>query len=1007
VRPFDPKTYLVDVLSPYVGPSATDLPDLFVRYLLEPGDSDDAAIASRMAEVKALWDKRLEHAKYGQLIRTLSAEHLEAELTLCDPGERSRLAKKAADRDRDRTKKAADALASWRGLLAEHVKANQGLDPGRRGQLERMATKQGLDMAVVKRELDGAPIAKMPDVLEPARRQRVRKALSELAQAVGEPRLSLSLYHALGLDLTADGGAVQERYEAAVRENSQRKIGDTATLHKTLLSEVKLLLIDADPRSYREGLVLDIKEEMEFEGAEKAASGNKIDATEAEQLLRRTLELGLTRELGQRVITEIAKENGASVETGAAVDYIACPSCNTPHPRPSAPSACGSCGTALFISCPKEGCGTRNDATASRCSNCGTDLHRYTAATRRLTTLPAMLAEGNVAAASDELAEITRVLGDAGVPADLRRRVEEADRRAQSEWDAVESAIGTRRLFAARAAVRRLQKDARDVVGPSGDKPAIRAKEIERRLAELDQVLVRARASSGDARERALVQALGLAADCDEASATLDAIVPEPPGEVQAKMSSTGPVLTWAPSPTIGARYAVRRVDVRGAATSDLGDTSETSFDDRDAPTGAFVRYDVTTTRGTSRSSASSSLPLTVAREVAGLSLADADGEVRLTWQPVPASARVLVFRRDASGGDEREIVADRGGLVDRTVRNGKRYGYRVCVEYAGDGSQTQRTGGLTVFGQPAPPPEAVSELGIRQLPDGALIEFASPPIGSVTVLRCDSEPEVEPGAMTDPARLSDLGRVLPTDARGARDKSPGGICWYLPITIAGGTAVIGHPRRHLALTDIANVKAVERPNEVKVTWEWPEGVRIAKVIWRRDRQPSGPDDADADSAWVRLGEYRDHGGFAIEARGQQPVFLAVVPGIRVDGDLLAGTMIPRGARASVRPSTKIDLRYEVRRTGMRKKRLEVQVHAPIGAETPGLVLVARNGDLLPRHASDGEVVARLGGGEPLTSTIDIGGRPKPLMVRLFLGSAGAAGGYQLFDPTPDDLLIS
>jgi len=1007
MRSFDPKSYLVDVLGPYVGASGGALPNLFERYLLDATDSDDAAIVDRLGDVKALWDKRREHPKYGAMIRTLSEEHLEAELTLCDPGERARLAEESADRDRERRRRAADALAGWRSVLADYVQARGGLDPTHRAQLERMAAKEGLDPAIVRRELDAAPEAKMPDVLDPGRRRRVRKALAELAQAVGEPRLSLSLYHALGLEITEDGGLVQERYEAALRENGQRAIGSMTTLYKNVLAETKLLLVDADPRSYIEGLVLDVKDELFVEGAKAAASGNVIDEMEAEHLLKRAVGLGLTPELGRRVIAELAKDNNVSVRTGAAVDYIACPSCNAPHARAGAPSSCERCGTGLFVTCPAEGCGTRNQATAARCSSCATDLHRYTEATRRLATLPAAVSEGRVAAAAEELVEIARVLGDNAVPADLRRRVEDAERAAYSHWAAIEAAIGARRLYAARAALRRLQKSGRDVVGPSGDLPASRAREVERRLAELDGVLARARAASGAAREQALVQALELAADCEEATAALDAMPLEPPGPPRATMGAAGPVVTWAPSPTIASRYAVRRTDMRTGLSAELGVTTEASFDDRDAPTAAFVRYDVTTVRGNSRSSTVSSDPLTVTREVEQLSLADADGEVRIVWRPVPASARVLVFRRDAQSADEQEIVADRGGLVDRTVRNGRRYGYRICVEYAGDGAAAQRTSGLTVYGQPAPPPEGIEELTVSSAPDGVVVGFAPPPTGSVTVLRCDAEPEIEPGATVDPGRLAEIGRALPGDGRGARDGAPSGICWYLPITIAGGTAVAGTARRHLALADIANVKAVQRTDEVRVTWEWPAGVRLAKVVWRRDRQPSGPDDPDADAAWVRLGEYRDRGGFALDARGPKPVFLAVVPGIRVDGELLAGTAIPRGARAALRPTAKIDLRYDVRRTGMRKKRLEVRVHAPNGAETPGLVLVARSGDLLPRHASDGEVVARLGGGEPLTSTIDLAKRPRPLTVRLFLGSTGAAGGYQLFDPTVDDLLIS
>ncbi len=1006
MRPFDAKSYLVDVLGPYAGGSGTDTPDLFERYLLEPSDNDDAAIATRLGDVKALWDKRIEHPKYGQLIRTLLAAHLEAELTLCDPGERGRLAAESADRERERTHKTAQALENWRNLVAEHVRARGGLDPAQRGQLERMATKQGLDPGLVKRELDKVPVAKMPDVLDKARRQRVRKSLSELARDMGEPRLALSLFHAVGLEVTQEGALVLERYESVSKENNQRKIGTTASLFKTVLAEVKLLLIDADPRSYIEGLVADVKEDMEFQGV-AAASDNVIDPEEAEQLLRTALELGLTPELGQRVVRELAQQNGVSIQTGAAVDYVACPSCNRPHPRQSAPESCTRCATALFVVCPADECNTRNEATAAHCSRCGIDLHRYTDATRRLVALSGAVSDGRVAWATGELAEIARVLGDAKVSAEVRRTVEDAERSARTQWTRIESAIADRRLFAARTELRTLRKQAGDVAGPSGDYPAVRLEEVERRLVELDAALTRARAASGSAREQALVDALGLAADCAEAAAALNAIAPEPTGRVDIQMGPRGPVVSWLPSPTIAARYTLQRTDVRTGAVTSLGETADTTLDDGDAATGALVRYEVSTIRGESRSPASASPPLIVAREVEGLSMADGDGEVRVTWQPVPSSARVLVFRKDASGGEEQELVADRSGLVDRSVENGRRYGYRIIVEYSRDGAQTQRTTGLTVFGQPAPPPEGIEELTVRAVPNGVMIEFEPPPIGSIAVLRCSEEPKVALGESVDPERLTDFGQVLATEGRGARDTSSGGICWYLPITIAGGTAVSGRARRHLALTEIANVKAVQHAREVRVTWEWPDRVRLAKVIWRHDCQPDGPDDPAAESAWMRLGEYRDHGGFVIEAPGTSPVFIAVVPGIRADGALLAGTTIPRAARAVIRPTTKVDLRYNVRRTGMRKKRLEVRVEAPIGSDPPGLVLVVRPGDLLPRHASDGEVIARLGGGEPLTSTVDLDGRSRPLAVRLFLSSTGASGGFQLSDPTPDDLLIS
>jgi hypothetical protein len=127
---------------------------------------------------------------------------------------------------------------------------------------------------------------------------------------------------------------------------------------------------------------------------------------------------------------------------------------------------------------------------------------------------------------------------------------------------------------------------------------------------------------------------------------------------------------------------------------------------------------------------------------------------------------------------------------------------------------------------------------------------------------------------------------------------------------------------------------------------------------------------------------------------------------MRVDGELVCGTSIPKTARADVRPTAKARLAYAVKRTGVRKRRLDVEVEVPEGVAAPSLVLVGRPGDLLPRTASEGDVLARLGGGAPLSSSVDISGRSRPLTVRLFLESSSAASTFQVFDPGVQELLI-
>lgn len=1006
MKPLDPGRFLAQTLRPFTVGDRSGLPDLFERYLLEPSDTDDAAIAARLADVKALWSKGVEHPRYGTLVKSLLAAHGEAELTLLDPSERASLAREAEESAQRERKNAEAALRQWRGVLAERV-AGGGLTPNLRAQLEKLGEGMGVDPTVLQRELDAAPVATPPKLLPDDVRRQIGSLLSEHAREAKEERVGLSLFHALGLEgITEDVAAIQQRYEAMSAETSRSAIGQAATIAKNVLANVKLYLLDADPRAYIESLVSDVTEKMAVEGA-LAAADSTIDPVEAESLKQSAMRLGLTADLARRVITEIARDNGATIEATGSVDYVSCPVCNSPHPRPSAPDACKRCGTALFIVCPADGCGARNDATALRCYVCQADLHRYAEATRRLQRIGPAADDGRLAWAASEIREITAVLGADSVPAELRQRVERRLAEAQAEWHGIEEAVAARRLFAARGALRRMASKAVDVPNSAGDAPATQLAEVERRIDEAQALLEEARTATGAARESALVRAVGTAADFDEAVRALGAIPPEPPGIPSAQLQDAGVVVEWQPSVTHGAQYELRRIDANTNAVDELGATTGTRFDDRGAPSGALVRYEVATVRGQARSQTVRSGVVLVAREAGDVRVAELDGEIRLSWGSLPASARALV-RRTAPDGVVTELDADRTGLVDREVENGRRYAYEVAVEYVAPGGPRQRTAGATVYGQPAAPPEGLEELRIREVGGTLTIEYDRPPAGAVRVLRCDDEPALGLGEPVDPARLADLGTVLPDGPDGARDSTPTGLCWYLPITVAGGVAVAGRAVRHLALPTIANVRAEETAGSVRVTWTWPDNVRVARVIWRLDREPQGPDEPGVVAAWVRLGEYRDHGGFTIERPDASPVFVAVVPAIRADGELVAGTAIARGSRAAVRPTMKTDLRYaiSVRRAGLRSRRLEVEVVVPEGATAPRLALVARPGDLLPRQLQDGDVVARLGGADALSSSVDLDGRSRPLAVRLFLESSSAASRYRLFDPPADDLLI-
>ncbi len=1004
MRPFDPKSYLGDVLAPCI--DSAELPNLFDRYLIDVDDSDEAAIEARLEEVKRYWDKKSEHPRYGAAIRNLVEKHPEAKLTLGDARERERLADEMRQRMHERAEASARAVKEWDELLAQTVRSAGGLDPTQRARLERMAASTGIAGPEVQAKLDAAPVAAEPEILDQGQRALVASALTNLARDLAEPRAGLSLFHAFGLEITADRAAIDARYAEQVQANRVRPHGNTKANWESVLSLAKIHLLDNDPRAYVHGLMLDVREALDLRAMKAVADDGEIDELEAEQLLRGGLELGLTTELAQRVVAELAREHGASLRTGAAVDFVACPLCNHPHPRDAGHERCERCATALFVQCPN-GCGQRSDATAARCATCGADLHRHAAAIRTVSRLPELVDEGRVGRARSELEEATQILGSSNAELQAAaRRVTAAVEGAKRAWAEVDEARGERRHYAARRLLGELEKAAKDFPGPTGELPAGALEASRERVGEAEVALAKALGLQGASREQLLLEALNFAADCAEAERELEKLPLEPPSAVEAVAGGTAMMIGWAPSLTRGVAYVVFR-DIRGKGRVLVGETDGLEIEDDGAAPGAVVRYSVEAVRGGARSTIATSAPAVAAHEVGDLAVSEGDGEVRLSWTARAETGRVEVRRRDESDRSEITLDPDAAGVTDRFVVNGRRYTYFVRVEYPVPGGEAVRTPGLTAFAQPVERPKPLGELIVLARSTGVALGFEPPENGTLSIFRCAEDPELKPGAELELAELSGLGQALEVSGSAAVDpEPPTGPCFYQAVTVAGTTAVAGAAVRHVALPEISNVRAVANGRQAQVTWTWPAGITLARIVWRHDRQPAGPEDASAHAIDYRLGEYRDRGGCSIDLGDQRSLFVAVFPATRLGADVAYGSSGGKGTRATLRTEDKTELRYSVRLAGMLQKRLEVEVSEPANGGLPELVLVGREGEILPRSAADGAVLARLGGDGPRHSSLELRGLSRPLAVRLFLDSASAASGFVLFDPMADQLLI-
>ena len=775
----------------------------------------------------------------------------------------------ASAQEGERVQSEQRAQAEWKEMLRTATARYGGLDPTMRANLERAAGSMGVDPVFAREQLARAPAAAPPPVIADDERREVRKTLSSLAQNTGDKRMGLSLFHALGLSgVTLEAAEIAARHREMAAENAKRKRDNTRVSYEMMLVKAKRFLIEDDPRAYVEGLVADTREALAAEGTKIAVHNGEIGPMEAEHLHRHAVELGLTIDLAQRVVREIAQENDVPLHTAESIDYLVC-RCGHVTAREHAPQRCQACGESLFIECPNTQCKTVNDSSAARCSECGADLRAYAAASQKLAGFAAQLHSGQLEQSRDVLTEIRHVLGSSSEIERYAADLDAALCEAEAGWASAELAIGERSLYAARHVLGQLARTACDLPGPTGDVPCDRLTWVNGRLRELDKVLERARAASGTHREVALVEALQIAADCEEARKQISRIPSQAPGDVRGAMDGGDAVVSWRASPTVGVDYEVTRIASDGVRELVCAPGPDRRVVDAMVASGAIVRYEVVAVRAQTRSPVAASQAIVVARDLRGVSVSDLDGEVRLTWEPVGMRARVRVRRTHDGSGAVSMLTPESAGLIDRDVVNGEIYSYETSVEYTGPDGAPVLTPGRKVFAQPSPLPTPVAIVDVQAGATGVRIAVRPPAVGSVTVIRCAAEPTVSVRDRLDVATLADLGTVLPSDPSGASDLGPQtGVRWYLPVTISGNLAVAGEPLRYLALPSVSNVRATDDGSTVRVTWSWPDELKVATVAWRLDRQPESPDDPEAQRRVLRRSEYRDGGGIAIDAPG-------------------------------------------------------------------------------------------------------------------------------------------
>ncbi|MGF7236229.1 MAG: zinc ribbon domain-containing protein, partial [Frankia sp.] len=752
---FDGSGYRQRVLAVLQGRSPLLLDDPFFVVDLEPdaaATASDAELRTHVRAVVAFLQRERNSAKYKTLAAELIGRRADWEGILLDPARRAaaREAALAGRRESD-----AERYGKVDGYLSTVRERFGGIPRARVDGLRRLAAAAGVPAAEFDARLsreriieDGAGGGVEP--LPSGVRRQIRDQLAELDRLRGGDRAGTSsLWAFLGVPPGADPARLRAAYDTLGERNARRGHDREMTVTADLLAQVRTRLIDSDPAAYTVGLVADAKEAVRPRVEEHVVLDDGLNPVATEGLVREVLGLGLglSGEQARSVVLDVARELGAAVTTGAAVDYVICAHCGRPE-QGGGSRACRYCGADLYLACPS--CGREAEVAAIVCRHCGQNTRQAREVAEALARVRRALAAGHPRAAAEVLAHVRPLMEvGGGAPAaqyrEFAARVQAALGAAEAGWRALIEDLAAHRVQAASDGVRWLSNQASDVSGPDGRPVSAVVDELSAQRDVVRRRVAAARALPPDQREAALTAVLRTAADDREALAALAALPLPPVTDLTSTTTDEAIVLRWRASGS-GAPVSYKVVRIveepspGGTTRSErsLGITQAVELSDAGVPAGVPVSHEVIATSGGRRAEPVRTSPTIVVRDVSQVRAELVPDGVALSWRLDAARDGVVIDRTidpsSSVGGPTRRITASGGRYIDPDVQAGVTYRYHVRVEYTQLSGATGRTPGAEVAITVTPRPRPVLDLAVDMDGGGTTLRWSSIPGSTVQV---------------------------------------------------------------------------------------------------------------------------------------------------------------------------------------------------------------------------------------------------------------------------------
>lgn len=608
---FEPNDYRKRVLAAVEargGPQASDPFELYDLPVDGTERVSDGAVADRVAEVWAFWQRQRDHPKYRALVAALVAAHDANAAGLLDSRSRAALAARVRQ---DRAGRDAARFALFDGAVAALIARHGGIPRDKLTRLEDVGRDSGLTPDEVAGRVrmhhivDPAPTPTVVPVptggLVPEhRRQQVRALLDELGRIweCPPPATLLAL-----LDCEADADDRQVAMSAAALRARARELPSDRV--RTVVDELLVHigdLLESGPAmrgAYLDGVAAEVAEKLRPRVRAAVLVEDRLTVDDQAHLVAEAADLGLDAARAGRVLAVLAAELGAPVD-----DMPGRPT----HP-PASASPTPAPGGARAWEAPLRA------ARAALRGGRPVEAGRLAEDARRA-ALPER--QPSITAVADE---IDTVLTE-----------------ARLQWRAASSALEARRFAEAADHLEHLARVAADLPDPTGTVDAgVALAQARAAVTEADRLVVAALAGPESVRSAGLLAALAACTGHPGAMAELAAIPLAGPVRVRAERVGTNDVtVSWEPVAATGAMYKVTRLTGDGSWRT-VGRTAAASITDGGAPDGPTPVYGVATVQAgrSSEPTRSDATGLPTPQEVRARRAAD--GTVIVTWAGQPA----------------------------------------------------------------------------------------------------------------------------------------------------------------------------------------------------------------------------------------------------------------------------------------------------------------------------------------------------------------------------------